>query len=166
MSTDPAPKFVDFSAKLEGEPIQAKMGGVTFEIRSSLTYVMLHSARSFARDAKALEAGASIDVYSQTRYVGFVLGAVMQSVGALESEIHEICAYGPGHHLGSNGVDTAGRELLAPLADLIDGAEVLERYRIVLKLLKKAPLDSSTQVWEHAKLGLVPQKRTPRNLVV
>jgi hypothetical protein len=76
----------------------------------------------------------------------------MQSTAALESEIWEVMVYGPGHHRGTNGTDEPARELLAPLADLIDRKNVLERYWLVLHLLKKDPLDRGLREWENAAL--------------
>ncbi len=79
---------------------------------------------------------------------GLVVGAIMQATAALEGEIWEVMVYGPGHHLGSNGIDTEAQAFLAPLTETIDGESVLDRYRSVLHLLRKAPLNSGEQPWQ------------------
>jgi len=88
----------------------------------------------------------------KTAHFGYVGGAIMQATAALESEIWEVMVYGPGHHLGSNGIDMAARDLLAPLAEMIDGESVLDRYRLVLHLLNKQPLGRGRQPWQDAEL--------------
>lgn len=87
-----------------------------------------------------------------TEHRGYVVGAVMQSVAALEAEIYEITVHGPGHHLGSNYIDVKAREFLAPLEELIDDQDVLERYSLVLHLLQKGPLPRDSGIWENALL--------------
>lgn len=73
----------------------------------------------------------------------------MQSAAAVEAESAEVLIHGPGHHLGSNGVDIASREFLAPLAEMIDRQqEPLERYQVILHLLHKAPLGTGEQPWQ------------------
>jgi hypothetical protein len=83
---------------------------------------------------------------------GVVVGAIMQATAALECEIWEVMIYGPGHHLGSNGIDVGSRDFLAPAAEVIDGEGVLERYRLVLHLLGKMALDRGAQPWQDAAL--------------
>jgi hypothetical protein len=78
----------------------------------------------------------------------------MQATAALECEIWEVMVYGPGHHLGSNGIDGKARDFLAPIAEVIDGQSVLERYRMVLHLLDRMPLNPGVQPWQDASLVL------------
>jgi hypothetical protein len=73
----------------------------------------------------------------------------MQCVAAVEAESAEVTIYGPGHHLGSKGVDAKAREFLAPLAELIDGQEVMERYTTILNLLHKQPLSKGDKPSQH-----------------
>jgi hypothetical protein len=81
-----------------------------------------------------------------------VVGAIMQATAALECEIWEVMVYGPGHHLGSDGIDYEARDYLAPVAAMIDSESVLERYRLVLHFLKKEGLDTGAQPWQDASL--------------
>jgi hypothetical protein len=68
-----------------------------------------------------------------------VVSAIMQACASLEAEIWEVLAHGPGHHLGSNGIDRAARDLLGPVAELVDRhRDTLARYEIVLHLLHRA----------------------------
>lgn len=76
----------------------------------------------------------------------------MQASGALEAQISTVLRHGPGHHLGSNGVDAGARALLAPLADLIDTQPTVERYLAVLHILKRAGLHRGDHVFDEAKL--------------
>ena len=76
----------------------------------------------------------------------------MQATAALECEIWEVMVYGPGHHLGSNGIDSNARDLLAPIAEVIDDESVLERYWLVLHLLRKDGLDCGAAPWQDAAL--------------
>ena len=129
-------------------------GTSSADMRMSLVGTYLLASAHFAARAKAIELMEATTVTEelQTEHRGSVLASVMQSSAALEAEVYEIAAHGPGHHLGSNGIDAAGHQLLEPLTDLIDSQEVLERYCLVLHLLQKPALDRSTHVWEHAQL--------------
>jgi len=124
------------------------------DVRSSLTAQFLMAAAMQARAAAEIES-RDVDAVTEDQKVshgGLVVAAIMQAVAGLECEIWEVVAYGPGHHLGSNGIDTGARNLLAPLSEMIDGEPVLDRYRLVLHLLNKAPLDPGAQPWQDAAL--------------
>src|SRR5205085_1914863 len=82
----------------------------------------------------------------------YVVGSVMQSAASLESEIWEIYNHGPGHHLGSNGVDQQARDLLLPYAKKLERKPALEKYRVVLHLLGKAPMDPDEEPVQDAML--------------
>ena len=60
--------------------------------------------------------------------------------------------YGPGHHLGSNGIDSAGRDFLNPIADLVDRQDSLSRYATVLHLLNKEAIDFGAEIAQNATL--------------
>lgn len=122
--------------------------------RYSFTSQFLAGAALQARAAFGIElvgtpASPSED---QCAHRSYVVGAIMQSVAALESEIWEVVHHGPGHHLGSNGVDGAARAFLARVADLIDDQRTLERYECVLHLLHKAPLQIGIHPFQDAEL--------------
>jgi hypothetical protein len=131
------------------------MESFSADVRSSLTAQFLMAAAIQARAARGIEfAGltGAVTEEDEVAHRGYVIGAIMQGTAALEAEIWEVKVYGPGHHLGSNGIDFQALDLLAPLADVIDGEKVLDRYRLVLHLLKKEPLDPGGQPWQDAAL--------------
>lgn len=82
-------------------------GEVNADVRTSMTGQFLMASAMQARAAQAIEAKPMADVLEndQVAHRGFVVGAIMQSTAALECEIWEVMIYGPGHHLGSNGID-------------------------------------------------------------
>lgn len=115
-------------------------------LRYSFTVQFLRGAVLFAWRAREIEdaRGNQADEEDKSEHLAYVVSAIMHSVGALEAEIAEIILHGPGHHLGSNGIDVASRDFLRPLADTIDkqGRGPLRRYDLVLHLLRKQPLDT------------------------
>jgi hypothetical protein len=121
----------------------------TTDTRYSFTAQFLCSSAILARRCAEIEAGAEPDEQTRTEHRGLVTAAIMQSAAAVEAESAEVLRHGPGHHLGSNGVDTASRDFLAPLAEMIDRQqEPLERYQVILHLLHKAPLGRGEQPWQ------------------
>ena len=130
----------------------AASGTFTADVRTSLTGQFLTAAAMQARAAGEMESKPVADVTESDKVMhrGPVVGAIMQATAALECEIWEVMIYGPGHHLGSNGIDTKAQAFLAPLADMIDSESVLGRYRCVLHLLRKAPLNCGEQPWQDA----------------
>jgi hypothetical protein len=74
-----------------------------------------------------------------------------------------VITHGPGHHLGSDGIDLAGREFLRPLSNLINrGQPNLIKYETVLHLLKKRPLSRDVPIWQIADLLIkLPNELTP-----
>ena len=139
--------------KKSGGPL-VPSGGVRADVRSSLTGHFLMAAAMQARTAAEIELrpAAAVTEDDKVAHRGYVVGAIMQATAALECEIWEIMVYGPGHHLGSNGIDCEARDVLAPVAEVIDGESVLERYVLVLHLLKKKSLDRGAQPWKDASL--------------
>lgn len=129
-------------------------GSAQADMRSSLTGTFLHASALFAKRAYDIEAKnpSSIEEDLRVEHRGAVLAAIMQAVASLEAEMYEILVHGPGHHLGSNGLDAEAQSFLSPMVDLIDSEEILERYTLVLHLLKKEPLPRSNTIWEHALL--------------
>lgn len=129
-------------------------GTATMDVRSSFTATFVCASAGFARRAAELEAAHrdSIDDATRIEHRGFVIAAVTQSVAALEAESWGIISYGPGHHLGSSGIDTQALHFLQPLADIIDRESVLDRYWTILHLLRKTQLDRGAQPWQDADL--------------
>ena len=109
----------------------------------------LQARSAFEIEAKPVEAMARMD---KIAHRANVVGAIMQSVAALESEIWEIIHHGPGHQLGTNGVDLAARDFLLPVAEAIERQSVLDRYAMVLHLLSREPLDQGLEPWQDAHL--------------
>jgi hypothetical protein len=72
----------------------------------------------------------------------------MQCAAAIEAESAEVIAHGPGHHLGSDRMDTKARDFLVPLAEFIDRQNALTRYKIILHILSKQPLTEGEQPWQ------------------
>jgi hypothetical protein len=132
------------------------MAAVTgrMDTRYSFTSQFLMAAILQTQEAYAIEQ-KPVDEVSETdrvRHRGYVVGAIMQSVAALEAEIWEVMVYGPGHHLGSNGIDAGARDFLCPVAELIDRQDALSRYATVLHLLKKKPIDFGTRIPQNASM--------------
>jgi hypothetical protein len=128
----------------------------TADVRSSLTAQFLMAAGMQARSAGEIEGREprSVTEDEKTYHRGLVVGAIMQAVAALECEIWEVMTYGPGHHLGSNGIDSNARNLLEPLSEMIDAESILDRYRFVLHILQKPAMNSGQQPWQDAALAI------------
>ena len=111
------------------------------DVRTSLTGHFLMAAAMQVRSAEEIETHppAELTEDDQIEHRGLVVGAIMQSTAALECEIWEVVAYGPGHHLGSDRTDGIARDFLAPIADVIDRQKLLERYWMVLHLSTRHP---------------------------
>lgn len=129
-------------------------GSLSMKVRSSMTAQFLMAAALQACAAAEMESRPPATVTDEDRVAhrGFVVGAIMQSTAALECEIREVMEYGPGHHLGSNGIDAEARDFLLPISELIDTQAVLERYGTVLHVLRKASLDRGKQPWQDVAL--------------
>jgi len=92
------------------------------------------------------------DKPDEVAHRGFVVGAVLQSVAALESELWSLVHHGPGYYRGSDGTDIAARDFLSPLADMLDSGDIMSRYSAVLHLLSKPPLDLSRNPCQDMRL--------------
>lgn len=140
------------------------------DVRSRLTAQFLMAAAMQARAAAEIESRpeAAVTEDGKVAHRGFVIGAIMQGTAALECEVWGVMVYGPGHHLGSNGIDSEARDFLAPVAEVVDGEGVLERYRVVLHLLRKKAMDQGAQPWQDAPPGCVLRElglcESPRSL--
>jgi hypothetical protein len=119
------------------------------DVRYSFTAQFLCSSAIFARRCAEIEQAhpSSPDDLTKTEHLGLVTSAIMQSTAAVEAESAELTKHGPGHHLGSNGVDSKALALLAPRAEDIDRLRPLERYKIILCILQRQPLAKDNQPW-------------------
>ena len=126
----------------------------TLSTRYSFTAQFLRGGAIFARRAHEIETSADASGSEELRseHGACVVGAVTQAAAALEAEISEVLIHGPGHHLGSNGVDVPARDFLLPLADTIDGEPTLRRYDLVLHLLRKPAFDRGAYPYQVAYL--------------
>ena len=123
-------------------------------IRYSFTAQFIEGAALFAKKAHEIEDSlvSTLTEEAKTLHRSFVVSAIIQCSASLEAEISEIVEYGPGHHLGSNGIDEYAREFLRPLFNAIDSQSPLEKYKLVLHVLKRPALDSDGQIIENADL--------------
>jgi len=126
----------------------------TLSTRYSFTAQFLRGGAIFARRAHEIEvdADALASEELQSEHRACVVGAVTQSAAALEAEISEVLIHGPGHHLGSNGMDVSARDFLSPLADIIDDQSTLRRYDLVLHLLRRPALDRGANPYQAVDL--------------
>jgi len=124
------------------------------DTRYAFTGQFLEAAILFVRRARAIENEASAEIAEDVRceHRGLITTAIMQCAAALETEAHEICAYGPGSHLGSNGIDQAAQAFLAPLARVIDDQDTLSRYKLLLYLLRKPEIPRGAEPYQSAAL--------------
>lgn len=133
---------MDFSATLNADS------------RYTFTGQFLEAATLFARRARLIEETDDANLTEELRseHRGLVSATVMQCAAALETEASEICTYGPGSHLGSNGTIHSAQAILAPLADIIDRQDTLRRFELILHLLQRPPLDKGSEPYESAAL--------------
>jgi hypothetical protein len=124
------------------------------DVRYSFTAQFVRGAALFARRAHEIEDAAdqAADEGTKSEHRAYVVAAIMQSMAALEAEVSEILLHGPGHHLGSNGIDDSARDFLRPLVEMIDRQETLRRYELVLYLLQKPALNRGVQPYQGADL--------------
>ncbi len=127
---------------------------VTADTRYTFTGQHLEASAIFVRRIRAIEATANEQTEDAVwcEHRGLVCAVIMQSAAALETEAHEVCTYGPGAHLGSNGTDQEAQRFLSPLADVVDDQDTLSRFDIVLHLLRKPPLDRGAEPFQSAAL--------------
>lgn len=144
-------------------PMQANLSGqgsigltatATLDCRMSLVDTFLRGPQFFAARAKEIEALPPADISDamQTEHRCCVMAAIMQSSAALEAEAWEVLNHGPSHHLASNGSDQNAAKFLKPLAEIIEKESPLERFFLLLHLLRNQRLDRSIKSWQNAAL--------------
>lgn len=124
------------------------------QVRYSFTAQFLKGSAIFATHAHQIEAlgGDTVSEELQAEHRSYVVGAVVQCAAGLEAEVSEILHHGPGHHLGSNGLDATAQAFLKPLAEVIDSQSTLHRYELVLHLLKRPAMDRGRYPYQAADL--------------
>jgi hypothetical protein len=121
--------------------------------RYSFTAQFVGGAALLQRRAAEIEGLAAPAPLAQVEHRALVVSIMMQAGAALGTELEEILRHGPGHHLGSNGIDHAALAILSPVADLISRSQgVLDKYEIVLALLHKSPLKKGEAIYQNASL--------------
>lgn len=124
------------------------------DARYTFTGQFLEGATLFARRARQIEGMPDDEITEELRseHRAVVSAALMQCAAALETEANEICAYGPGAHLGSNGNNQVAQQFLAPLAEVIDSQQTLHRFELILHLLQRPALDRGSEPYQSAAL--------------
>jgi hypothetical protein len=124
------------------------------DVRYSFTGQFLEAATLFAQRARLIEGKPDAELSEELRaeHRGLVSAAVMQCAAALETEAGEICVYGPGSHLGSNGTNHLAQQFLSPLADIIDHQETLRRFELILHLLRLPAIEKGSEPYRSAAL--------------
>lgn len=127
---------------------------ITGQLRYSFTAQFLRGSAIFATRAHEIERNVtdSVSEDTQAEHRSYIVSAVVQCAAALESEISEVTRHGPGHHLGSNGLDAAAYAFLQPLMDVIDEQSTLDRYELVLHLLQRPALNRGGHPYQPADL--------------
>ena len=116
-------------------------------LRYNFTYNFLVGAASMTRLAQEIETkGKDSTATEQLQHKAFVSGSIMQSVAALESEAWSLLFHGPGHHLGSNGLDSGSKETLNIVAEAFEkGPPLLTKLDLILQLTRRKKLNLGIQ---------------------
>jgi hypothetical protein len=121
--------------------------------RYSFTAQYIGGSAILASRAAEIERQATPTGASRAEHRALVVGSVVQASSALETALAEILMHGPGHHLGTNGLDVEARDFIRPLGEVIDRHPgVLERWRVVLHVLKKPELVRGEWPYQDADL--------------
>jgi hypothetical protein len=117
------------------------------KLRYNFTYNFLVGAATMTRLANEIEdKGKAATEIEQLQHRAFVSGSIMQSVAALESDVWSLLFHGPGHHLGSDGLDKQSKEILNIVAETFEkGLPIMTKLDLILQLTKKKKLDLGIQ---------------------
>ena len=130
------------------------MSRATASVRYTFTGQFLQSSAVFVRRARVIE-NSQVDQSNQDticEHRGLVCSVIMQCAAALETEADEICVHGPGAYLGSGRTDTQARDFLQPVADVVDARRTIERFDIILHLLRKPAIRRGSEPYQSAAL--------------
>jgi len=128
-------------------------GAADCDSRYTFTGQFLEAAALFTRRARTIE--GMVDALTddlRCEHRGLVSATVMYCAAAMETEAAEICTYGPGAHLGSNGIIHSAQQFLLPLAEFVERQGTLSRFELILHVLKHAPLDKGSEPYRSAAL--------------
>jgi hypothetical protein len=132
-----------------------KMEGnqMDLQLRYNFTYNFLVGAASLTRLSLEIEKkGKHSTEEEQLQHKSFVAGAIMQSVAALESEVWCLLYHGPGHHLGSNGLDKEAKDILSIVADTFEKESVLIKFDLIIQLIRRKKLALGIQPMQDLSL--------------
>ena len=125
----------------------------SIQLRYNFTYNFLVGAAAMARLAKKIEEkGKVVNEAEQLEHKAFVAGSIMQAVAALESDIWSLLNHGPGHHLGSDGLDRSAQLTLGIVADTFEKESILKKCDLILQLIRSRKLDMGIQPMQDLKL--------------
>lgn len=126
---------------------------VNIETRYSFVGQHLEASAIFVRRLQEMEAlPLPIDEVTRCEHRGLVCAVILQCATALEAEAHEVCTHGPASHLGSNGTDHHSKAFLLPLADVIGRQSTLDRFELILHVLRKPAFDRGKEPFQSAAL--------------
>lgn len=112
------------------------------QIRYSFGPQYVAGAVALARRARELERESNPTETQVIEHRALIVGAVLQSVAAIEADFAEVCMYGPRHHLG--GPEDPATKLLS---DLLEGQKPLRKRGIwnALKAMCARPVAAPTR---------------------
>ena len=124
------------------------------DTRYSFVGQHLEASAMFVRRLRAIEDTnpSQIDDTTRCEHRGLACSVVLQSAAALETESHEICVYGPGSWLGSNGTDIHALRRLQPFAEIVDDQDTVSRFQLILQLLEMPALDRGREPFQSTSL--------------
>ncbi len=133
-----------------GSRIKLEMGIGDLDTRYSFAAQFLMGAAMFSKQARDIE--ESIDEAEieeqRVRHRACVVSAIMQSVASIEAEVSEILMYGPGHHLGSNGTNTAALKNLSALSGCFERQSTLDKCQLLLFVLGQTAFDRGAEPFQ------------------
>lgn len=139
--------------KVESSMHKMKVQSVELQTRYNFTFNFLVGAAAMAKKALEIEnTGGNVTESERLEHTAFVAGCIMQSVAALESEAWSLLNHGPGHHIGSNGLDKESKEMLSIVADTFEKEPILRRFDLILQLIRKDKLDLGAQPMQDLSL--------------
>ena len=130
----------------------------------SVTYDMapqfLAASNLFIEEALQLESNCRNGMYTgeeeataEVKHKGLVTAVILQCCAAMETSLYTVSVAGPGWHHGSNGVAVEDREYLKLFAsDIDDKRGTIEKFNMVLNLLKLEPFDLGRNPGQDASL--------------
>ncbi|MBL0167663.1 MAG: hypothetical protein IPP85_11185 [Propionivibrio sp.] len=118
------------------------------QVQYNMTNQFLMASLVFLRKAEELElalktsSDQTVLCRMEVEHKGLITSLLMQCVSAAETAIFMVITNGPGHHLGTNGIDQDARSFLIKFEKELERLSVLEKYQAVLKLLRKPEFDT------------------------